>query len=35
VVVNLLLNAFEAMGGTKRGERRVEVATALATDTSR
>jgi signal transduction histidine kinase len=32
VVVNLLLNAFEAMGGTKRGERRVELATARATD---
>src|SRR6185369_4919698 len=33
VVVNLLLNAFEAMGGTKRGDRRVEVTTAHAADT--
>jgi len=28
--VNLLLNAFEAMGRTKRGERHVEVTTARA-----
>jgi C4-dicarboxylate-specific signal transduction histidine kinase len=33
VVVNLLLNAFEAMGGTKRADRRVEVTTTHAADT--